>query len=259
MSRTPLTLIAGPCALESVEMAVDTAGALVSWAAIAGINVVFKGSFDKANRTSLNSPRGLGEDAGLKCLAEVRRQIGCLVTTDVHEPGQCAPAAEVVDILQIPALLSRQTDLLIAAARTGRDVNVKKGQFMSPAEALAAAEKIEAESRCGAVFLTDRGTVFGYGDIVVDFRGIHVMRQAGASVFLDCTHTARNPFTKSASNWHFARVLGRAAIAVGADGLFIETHPKPETAISDGAFMVPLSEMRSLMEELADVWRAVGG
>ena len=249
----PLALIAGPCAMESRGHALDMAAALDELATSLGIGLVFKASFDKANRTAAGSARGLGLAEALPVFADIKARFGRPVLTDVHSAEQCAPAAEVVDVLQIPAFLSRQTDLLVAAARTGRAVNVKKGQFLAPWDMPNVVAKIAGAGN-GAVLVTERGTSFGYNTLVSDMRGLPIMaRQTGAPVIFDATHTLQHPRgmgTTSGGQPEFVPVLARAAVAVGVAGVFIETHERPEQALSDGPNMVPLGEMRALVESL---------
>ena len=249
----PLLLIAGPCQLESLDHALMIAGAMAEAAAAAGMGYVFKASYDKANRTSLSATRGLGMERGLAILAEVRSRIGCPVLTDVHEPGHCAPAAEAADILQIPAFLCRQTDLLLAAGATGKAINVKKGQFLAPWDMANVAAKIESTGN-ERIMLCERGTSFGYNTLVTDFRGLPTMARTGWPVIFDATHSVQQPGGlggASGGQREFAPVLARAAVALGADGLFIETHEAPERAPSDGPNMIPLADMPALLEMLA--------
>jgi 2-dehydro-3-deoxyphosphooctonate aldolase (KDO 8-P synthase) len=249
----PLALIAGPCQAEGVQHSLDIAGPLAEICARLGIGFVFKASFDKANRTSLAGARGLGLEAGLDCLAAVRREIGCPVLTDVHLPEHCAPVAAVCDALQIPAFLCRQTDLLIAAGETGRAINVKKGQFLAPWDMAHVAAKI-ASTGNGAILLCERGTTFGYNALVTDMRGLPQMAETGYPVVLDATHSVQSPGglgVASGGQRAFAPVLARAGVAVGLAGLFLETHPDPDRAPSDGPNMIPLAEMSALLERLA--------
>jgi len=248
----PVVLIAGPCQIESREHALETAAALVEIAAARGLGLIYKSSFDKANRTSAESPRGLGLAKGIAVLAEVRARFGCPVLTDVHESHQCKPVAEAVDVLQIPAFLCRQTDLLAAAARTGAALHVKKGQFLAPWDMLQVARKLEL---LGAtrLMLGDRGTSFGYNTLVSDFRGLPIMAQSGWPVVFDATHSVQQPGGQggtSGGQREFVPVLARAALAVGVAALFVETHPEPDRAPSDGPNMVPLSEMPALLDVL---------
>lgn len=253
----PLVLIAGPCQLETEAMAVDIAGRLRDTAAAEGLGFVFKASFDKANRTSHAAPRGPGRDAGLAMLAAVRAAIGCPVTTDVHSPEDCAVAAGAVDLLQIPAFLCRQTDLLLAAARTGLPVNVKKGQFLAPWDMVNIVEKLGAGGT-GRVLLTERGTSFGYNSLVSDMRALPVMAETGCPVVFDATHSVQQPGgqgTASGGERRFVAPLARAAVSVGVAGVFIETHPDPDNAPSDGQCMVPIGDMATLLADLADIDR----
>lgn len=248
-------LIAGPCAIENREIVMQTAETLRSLCYDLGITLYFKSSFDKANRTSA-SARGIGMDEGLKILEEVKSAFDLPIVTDVHESWQCAPVAEVADVLQIPAFLSRQTDLLQAAAKTERIVNVKKGQFMAPWDMKGAIEKIAqvqpAAAREGKVWLTERGSSFGYGRLVVDMTSLVEMRRFGCPVVFDATHSVQQPSSQAGitgGNRMMVPYLMRAALAVGVDGLFIETHPDPDRAISDAANQVKLSDMRALLEQ----------
>ncbi len=248
-------LIAGNCAIESRETTLKTAETLRSLCYDLGITLYYKSSFDKANRTSA-SPRGVGMDEGLRILQEVKEQLGLPILTDVHESAQCAPVAEVADVLQIPAFLSRQTDLLQAAAATGRIVNVKKGQFMAPWDMGGAIAKIEQVSpnaaKEGRVWLTERGSSFGYGRLVVDMTSLVEMRRFVCPVIFDATHSVQQPSSQTGitgGNREMVPYLMRAALAVGVDGLFIETHPDPDNAISDAANQVRLADMRNLLTQ----------
>jgi 2-dehydro-3-deoxyphosphooctonate aldolase (KDO 8-P synthase) len=255
----PLAFILGPCVIESASHAVEIATTIGEITARVGVHAVFKASFDKANRTSLSSYRGPGLEEGLRILAAVKSRTGLPILTDIHEPAQAAPVAEVADILQIPAFLSRQTDLLVAAARTGRVVNVKKGQFLSPQEMPFVIGKLR-EGRAREIWQTERGTTFGYQNLVVDMRAFPIMRENGHPTVFDATHSVQLPGAgggKSSGQREFVPPLARAAIAAGADGLFIETHPDPASAISDGPNMIPLSELPHLIESCLAVWRAV--
>jgi 2-dehydro-3-deoxyphosphooctonate aldolase (KDO 8-P synthase) len=249
----PLALIAGPCQMESRDHALELALALKETAETLGIGLVFKTSFDKANRTSAKGQRGMGLEAALPVFAEIRERTGMPVLTDVHEPGQCAPVAEVVDVLQIPAFLCRQTDLLVAAARTGRAVNVKKGQFLAPWDMVNVAAKV-TQSGNPNVLLTERGASFGYNTLVSDMRALPIMAQT-APVIFDATHSVQQPGGKGSSSGgqrEFVPVLARAAVAVGVAGVFIETHPDPDNAPSDGPNMVPLRDFHALIAELQE-------
>ena len=248
----PLALIAGPCQLESRGHAFDIAGRLKEICARVGIGLVYKTSFDKANRTSLAGKRGLGLEAALPVFAAIRAELGVPVLTDVHEPAQCADLAEVVDVLQIPAFLCRQTDLLVAAANTGRVVNVKKGQFLAPWDMRNVLAKI-VESGNANVLLTERGASFGYNTLVSDMRALPIMAGMGAPVVFDATHSVQQPGGQGASSGgdrRFVPVLARAAVAVGVAAVFIETHEDPDNAPSDGPNMVRLDEMEALLEQL---------
>ncbi len=249
----PLTLIAGPCQLEGRDHALMIAEAMAKATAAAGIGYIFKGSYDKANRTSISGKRGVGMDAGLNILGDVRGEIGCPVLTDVHEPPQCAPVAEVVDVLQIPAYLCRQTDLLIAAGETGAAINVKKGQFLAPWDMENVAEKLESTGN-QRIMLCERGTSFGYNTMITDMRGLPTMAKTGWPVVFDATHSVQQPGGQGGSSGgqrEFAPVLARAAVSLGVDAVFIETHQDPDTAPSDGPNMIPLENMRDLCQMLS--------
>jgi 2-dehydro-3-deoxyphosphooctonate aldolase (KDO 8-P synthase) len=250
----PLALIAGPCVLESRAHAFEMASALKDIAARRGVGFVYKTSFDKANRTSRNSARGVGLDKALSIFAELREKLGVPLLTDVHEPGQCAAVAEVVDVLQIPAFLCRQTDLLVAAAKTGRAINVKKGQFLAPWDMANVVEKITGAGNRN-VLVTERGVSFGYNTLVSDMRALPVLAKIGAPVIFDATHSVQQPGGKGATSGGeraFVPVLARAAVAVGVAGLFIETHQNPDKAPSDGPNMIPLKDMEPLLERLME-------
>ena len=258
---TPPVFIAGPCVLESGELAFALAEFLSSLAARLSISVIFKGSFDKANRSSVRSYRGPGEREGLRILAEVKSRYGLPVTTDVHEPRQAAIAAEVVDLLQIPAFLCRQTDLIVAAGETGLPVNIKKGQFMAPWDMANAVEKVAATGN-RAVLVTERGTTFGYHNLVVDFRGIPAIRETICPVVFDATHSVQLPGgaeSASSGERRFIAPLARAAVAAGADGVFLEIHPDPERALSDGPNSLPVRDVEPLVRSLLSVRAAVEG
>jgi 2-dehydro-3-deoxyphosphooctonate aldolase (KDO 8-P synthase) len=254
-----LFLIAGPCVIENEKLCLQVAAALKKTCARLGLFYVFKASFDKANRTSARSFRGPGLDEGLRVLAKVRAELGLPVLTDIHNESHAAVVGEVVDILQIPAFLCRQTDLIEAAAATGQIINLKKGQFLSPAEMGRVAEKA---ARAGAkkILLTERGTTFGYNNLVADLRSIPMMKRFGFPVIFDATHSVQLPGgggDQSSGQREFAPVLARAALAAGANGLFIETHPRPERALSDGPNMIPLAEMPALLRSLLKIFNAV--
>ena len=253
-NQLPFALIAGPCALESRAHALDMAAALKEITARLGIGFVYKTSFDKANRTSAKSARGVGLDKALSIFVELREKIGVAVLTDVHEPDQCAPVAEVVDILQIPAFLCRQTDLLVAAAKTGRAINVKKGQFLAPWDMANVVEKITGAGNRN-VLVTERGVSFGYNTLISDMRALPLLAKTGAPVIFDATHSVQQPGgqgEKSGGERAFVPVLARAAVAVGVAGLFIETHQDPDRAPSDGPNMIPLKDMGPLLERLME-------
>jgi 2-dehydro-3-deoxyphosphooctonate aldolase (KDO 8-P synthase) len=255
----PLLVIAGPCVLETPELALRIATRLVQIAAALPIQLVFKASFDKANRTSLESYRGPGLDAGLEILARVKRETGLPITTDIHESYQAAAAGQVCDLLQIPAFLARQTDLLVAAARTGRAVHVKKAQFLAPADMRHVVGKLEAAG-CRNILLCERGTFFGYGRLVNDMRSLVEMRTLGTPIVFDATHSVQEPGGLGSSTGGkraMIEPLARAAIAIGVDGLFFETHPTPETSPSDGPNMVPLDEFAGLLGRLLKIRRTV--
>ncbi len=250
----PLTLIAGPCQLENRELALSTAGELKRMTDELGIGLIYKTSFDKANRTSAASERGLGLEASLPIFAEVKAEIGCPVLTDVHTAEQCAGVADVVDVLQIPAFLCRQTDLLLAAAATGKAVNIKKGQFLAPWDMKNVAAKVTGAGNDN-VLLTERGTSFGYNTLVSDMRGLPTLAETGHPVIFDATHSVQQPGGQgetSGGERKYVPVLARAAVAVGVAGVFMETHPDPDNAPSDGPNMVPISEMPALLGQLMD-------
>ena len=248
----PLVLIAGPCALESRAHALEISAALVEITQKLGIHLIYKTSFDKANRTSLDGARGVGISEGLPILAEIRDRRGCAVLTDVHLPEQCAPTAEAVDVLQIPAYLCRQTDLLVAAAHTGAAVNVKKGQFLAPWDMVHVARKIE-ESGNPRILLCERGASFGYNTLVSDMRSLPVLAETGFPVVFDATHSVQQPGGqggKSGGERRFVETLARAAVAIGVAAIFMETHEDPDRAPSDGPNMVPLKALPALLETL---------
>jgi len=247
----PLALIAGPCQMESRTHALEVASALKEMSTRLGIGLVYKSSFDKANRTSANAARGIGLEASLPIFAEIRESLGLPTLTDVHESWQCAEVAQAVDVLQIPAFLCRQTDLLLAAAATGRTVNVKKGQFLSPQEMTHVVKKLADAS--GGVLVTERGTTFGYNTLVTDMRSLPVLAQTNAPVIFDATHSVQQPGGlngASGGQREFVPVLARAAVAVGVAGVFIETHPDPDHAPSDGPNMIALKNLPRLVEDL---------
>lgn len=254
----PPFLIAGPCVIESEQIVMETAGRIAEIAQALGISYIFKSSFDKANRTSITSFRGPGLEKGLAILKKVKDQLRMPVLTDVHTEEQATEAGKVVDVLQIPAFLCRQTDLLIAAAKTGAVVNVKKGQFLSPREMSNAVKKIE---ECGSrrILLTERGSSFGYNNLVVDMRSFPIMRGFGYPVVFDATHSVQLPGgggTTSSGQREFVEPLACAAAGAGVDGFFMEVHPNPDEALSDGPNMVPLPQLKSLLERVLRVWNA---
>lgn len=251
-NSAPLSLIAGPCQMESRDHALECAFAVKEIATQAGISVVFKTSFDKANRTSLNSKRGVGLDQGLQVFADIKEKTGLPVLTDVHLPDQCGPVAEIVDVLQIPALLCRQTDLVVAAARTGAVINVKKGQFLAPKDMKNVLEKV-TDSGNANVLLTERGASFGYNTLVSDMRALPIMAETGAPVIFDATHSVQQPGSlggSSGGDRRMVAVLARAAVAVGVAGVFMETHPDPDNAPCDGPNMIALKDLGALLSEL---------
>lgn len=257
-----LLLIAGPCSLENEDVCLPVAEKLVELSRrYPELNIVFKGSFDKANRTSLFSPRGPGLKEGLRILGMIREKFDLPVLTDIHEASQAEPVGEVCDILQIPAFLCRQTDILVAASRTGCVVNVKKGQFLSPQEMRFVVDKLE-ESDAQEIWLTERGSTFGYQNLVVDMRSFAVMGAYGYPVIMDATHSVQLPGAaggKTGGKREFVPLLARAALAAGAQGLFFETHPDPEKAISDGPNQIPLDGLEALVKQCLAVWKAVAG
>lgn len=251
----PLTLIAGPCALESRDHAFDMAGKLKELTERLGIGLIYKSSFDKANRTSATSLRGIGLEQALPIFADLRRDLGIAVLTDVHSPEQCAPAAEAVDVLQIPAFLCRQTDLLLAAAATGAVVNVKKGQFLAPWDMQNVVGKVLSGGNPN-ILLTERGASFGYNTLVSDMRALPVLAQTGCPVVFDATHSVQQPGGQGATSGgqrEFVPVLARAAVAVGVAAVFMETHENPDSAPSDGPNMVPFAKLGDLLEDLMAV------
>ncbi|MCR9268324.1 MAG: 3-deoxy-8-phosphooctulonate synthase [Alphaproteobacteria bacterium] len=249
----PLVLIAGPCAMESQGHALDMAGALKEMTDKLGMGLIYKTSFDKANRTSATSPRGMGLDKALPVFEAVKQQIGCPVLTDIHDAGQCAEAATVVDVLQIPAFLCRQTDLLLAAGETGAAINVKKGQFLAPWDMQNVVDKIKSTGN-GRVMVCERGASFGYNTLVSDMRALPVLAKTGCPVVFDATHSVQQPGgqgTTSGGQREFAPVLARAAVAVGVAAVFMETHENPDGAPSDGPNMIHLTDMPGVLETLA--------
>ena len=256
----PLFLIAGPCVVESLELQIETAGRLKEVTSRLGVPFIFKSSYDKANRTRGASFRGLGMDKGLQILAEVRRQLGVPVLTDVHAEDEVEPAAAVVDVLQTPAFLCRQTDFIRAAASAGKPVNIKKGQFLSPAEMKNVVDKARESSRQENILVCERGFSFGYGNLVSDMRSLAIMRDTGCPVVFDATHSVQLPGVQGSSSGgqrEFIPVLARAAVASGIAGLFMETHPNPEKALSDGPNAWPLQHVERLLGTLVELDRTV--
>jgi len=254
-----LGVIAGPCAIESADLVLLVAERLRDWCAARSLPFVFKSSYKKANRSSVTSFAGLGLDEGLAALARVRREVGVPLLTDVHAVDEVAPAAEVVDCLQVPAFLSRQTELLAACAKSGKPVNVKKGQFLAPDDMRQVVEKLEA-SRARGILLTERGTSFGHHDLVVDFRGLVIVGELGWPVVYDATHSLQHPGGGvTGGDRRFALPLARAAVACGVDALFFEAHPDPDQALSDAATQIPLDQVTELLDSCARVKDAMAG
>ena len=256
-SGQPLLFIAGPCVIENEELVLTVAERLAELASAGGANIVFKASFDKANRTSVESYRGPGLEEGLRILEKASAVSGLPVTTDLHEPGQAEPVAQVCDILQIPAFLARQTDLIVACAKAaqqhGRVVNIKKPQFIAPEDIQFAVSKCEASGH-SQILLTERGTTFGYGRLVNDMRAIPIMQSTGAPVVFDATHSVQTPGgSRTGGQREMVAPLARAAVAVGCDAVFMETHPDPDSALSDGPNMLPLERMPGLVKQLSDL------
>lgn len=253
------SLIAGPCSIESEELVLEVAGKMKEITDQLGISYTFKASFDKANRTSIDAFRGPGLEKGLQILKKVKDTYQLPICTDIHEAWQAEPVAEVADIIQIPAFLCRQTDLLVAAAKTGKCINIKKAQFLAPWDMKNCVEKVK-QSGNDNVMLCERGTSFGYNTLVVDMTGLRVMKEFGVPVIFDATHSVQKPGgngTSTGGNREYVEYLAKAAIAVGVDGLFMETHPNPDNAKSDGLNMVPLDEMKELLEKLQKIYMAV--
>ena len=253
------SLIAGPCSIESEELVLEVAGKMKEITDQLGISYTFKASFDKANRTSIDAFRGPGLEKGLQILKKVKDTYQLPICTDIHEAWQAEPVAEVADIIQIPAFLCRQTDLLVAAAKTGKCINIKKAQFLAPWDMKNCVEKVK-QSGNDNVMLCERGTSFGYNTLVVDMTGLRVMKESGVPVIFDATHSVQKPGgngTSTGGNREYVEYLAKAAIAVGVDGLFMETHPNPDNAKSDGPNMVPLDEMKELLEKLQKIYMAV--
>ncbi len=258
-ARQPMLIIAGPCVIESWETIYNTARALKDLSVELGFSYVFKASFDKANRTSYDSFRGPGLQKGLEMLQDIKKQLNLPVLSDIHEESQCAAAGEVLDILQIPAFLCRQTDLVVAAAKTGKAVNIKKGQFVAPLDILHSVRKV-TESGNPNVLVTERGTTFGYNNLVVDFRSIPMIQSAGYPLIFDATHSVQLPSAAggvSSGQRQYIPELSKAAVAAGCQGLFMEVHPNPDEAKSDAATQIPLSHARDLLTQLLKIHRLV--
>ena len=250
-----LAVLAGPCVAESLELCLEVAGKMKEICRELGLGYIFKASFDKANRSSITSYRGPGLEKGLEILKTVKEQIGVPVVTDIHEPEQARKAAEVVDLLQIPAFLCRQTDLLVAAAQTGLPVNVKKGQFLAPEDMAGVVKKLE-QANCSSIMLTERGTTFGYHNLTVDFRGLQTMREFNVPVVFDATHSVQLPGglgTCSGGQRQFIPALSRAAAAVGIDAIFMEVHPDPDKALSDGPNSIRLDDVKTLLAKVKQI------
>ena len=252
-NHLPLTLISGPCVIESKQHALDVAGKINDICSLLGINFIYKSSFDKANRSSIKSSRGLGITKSLSIFSEIKKRIKCPVTTDVHEPNQCSKVSKVVDLLQIPAFLCRQTDLLVAAAKTKKPVNVKKGQFLSPSEITNVINKIKNNNK---ILLTERGYSFGYNNLISDMRSLAIMKKTQLPIIFDATHSVQQPggFLKSSGGQReFVSTLAKAAVSVGIAGILIETHNNPNKAPSDGPCMLPLKDLQVLLEKLIEL------
>jgi len=255
----PLVLIAGPCVIENEKITLEIAKKLKQICNRVGIGLIFKASFDKANRSSIRSFRGPGLKKGLEILKKVKEELGLLVMSDIHEPSQALPASKILDVIQIPAFLSRQTDLIIAGAKTQKPLLIKKGQFMSPEEMANVVEKVKSAG-ANKIILCERGTFFGYHNLVVDFRSFQIMRELGYPVVFDVTHSVQKPAgrgTASSGERKFIPMLAKAGVAVGVDGIFLETHPEPEKALSDGPNMLPLSELENLLKQLLKIKNSV--
>ena len=252
-NHLPLTLISGPCVIESRQHAIDIAGKINEICSLLGINFIYKSSFDKANRTSIKSARGLGLNKSLSIFSEIKKKIKCSVTTDVHESDQCNKVSKVVDLLQIPAFLCRQTDLLVAAAKTKKPINVKKGQFLSPSEITNVINKIKNNNK---ILLTERGYSFGYNNLISDMRSLAIMKKTRLPVVFDATHSVQQPgglLKSSGGQREFVTTLAKAAVSVGIAGVLIETHNNPDKAPSDGPCMIPLKDLQVLLEKLIEL------
>ena len=252
-NHLPITLISGPCVIESKQHAIDIAGKINEICSLLGINFIYKSSFDKANRTSIKSARGLGLNKSLSIFSEIKKKIKCSITTDVHEPEQCPKISKVVDLLQIPAFLCRQTDLLVAAAKTRKPVNIKKGQFLSPSEITNVINKIKNNNK---ILLTERGYSFGYNNLISDIRSLAIMKKTGFPIIFDATHSVQQPgglLKSSGGQREFVSVLAKAAVSVGIAGILVETHNNPDKAPSDGPCMVSLKDLQVLLEKLIEL------
>jgi 2-dehydro-3-deoxyphosphooctonate aldolase (KDO 8-P synthase) len=258
-ATAPLTIIAGPCVIEDADTTLQIATFLKELSQKLDLQLVFKASFDKANRTSIHSFRGPGMEEGLQILARVKSELGLMILSDVHEISQVAPSAQVIDIIQIPAFLCRQTDFLLAAARSSKPINIKKGQFLAPWDMANTVEKIRSTGN-QKIMLTERGATFGYNNLVVDFRGIQIMQSTGCPVIFDATHSVQLPGgdgTRSGGQREFAPVLARAAVAAGADGVFVEVHPDPDNALCDGPNSLRLDQLSNLFSQLIAIRKAI--
>tara|TARA_Y100000590_G_scaffold290089_1_gene326543 strand:+ start:362 stop:1183 length:822 start_codon:yes stop_codon:yes gene_type:complete len=252
-NNLPLTLVAGPCVVESQQHALDVAGKINEICSLLGINFIYKSSFDKANRSNIKSSRGIGLNKSLKIFSEIKKKIKCPITTDVHEPDQCKKISKVVDLIQIPAFLCRQTDLLIAAAKTKKPINIKKGQFVSPTEISNILTKIKNNNK---ILLTERGFSFGYNNLISDMRSLAIMKKTKFPVIFDATHSVQQPgglLKSSGGQREFVSVLAKAAVSVGIAGILIETHNNPNKAPSDGPCMLPLKDLQILLEKLIEL------
>ena len=252
-NHLPLTLISGPCVIESKQHAIDTAGKINEICSLLGINFIYKSSFDKANRSSIKSTRGIGLNKSLSIFADIKKKYKCNITTDVHEISQCSKVAKYVDLLQIPAFLCRQTDLLISAAKTKKPINIKKGQFLSPSEMQNVVNKIKNNNK---ILLTERGYSFGYNNLISDMRSLSIMKKTGFPVIFDATHSVQKPgglLKSSGGEREFVSVLAKAAVSVGVAGILIETHENPKKAPSDGPCMLPLKNLQNLLEKLIEL------
>src|SRR4030066_1376064 len=258
-SKNPLLIIAGPCVIETQKSTIDAAKRLKKISEKLKVPLIFKSSYDKANRTSISSPRGPGIEKGLKILEKVKKETGMPVLSDIHSPEEVAYAAEVLDVFQIPAFLCRQTDLIVAASKTGKPVNIKKGQFLAPWDVKNIIEKFTSTGNHN-LFITERGTSFGYNNLIVDFRGVSIMRSFGYPVLFDVTHSLQLPGGQGSSSGgqrEFADLLARAAVAVGVDGIFVDGHPDPDRALCDGPNMVPIDSVRNLLKTIKDIHTVV--